>query len=491
MRRGTGWYRLLTREYAMSPRQRNIAWGHFCLSTLSLVLLGCAPLPPLAALTPLKPVSDYQVSRSFAAPGADWPSERWWEGYGDAQLVSLIDEALRDSPDLAAASARLRRAEALTQLAGAPLMPQISANAQLSEQKLSYNHLTPRQMTPQGWNDFGRVTLDLGWELDFWGKNRAALAAAMSQQAASQAELAQVRLSLAAAVATNYAELAQLFAVRDTLVRSVEVRRQTAGLFRQRFDHGLENRGGLNEARARQAGTEAELLAIEEQIGLQRHRLAALLGAGPDRGLSIARPGIRLEGHVGLPEFLAANLLGRRPDIIAARRMVEAQLERITQKKVEFYPNVNLVAFLGVQALGINQLDQGGSRVGSVGPAISLPLFTAGRLTGELRGTEASYEEAVANYQRTLTNALQEVANAGLSQQALSAQLQKGQEAVHAAAEAHRVARNRYEGGLANHLEVLYAEDGLLSSQRQLAILQSRAFMLDVALKRALGGGGG
>ena len=239
MRRGTGWYRLLTREYAMSPRQRNIAWGPLCLSTLSLVLVGCAPLPPLAALTPLKPVSDYQVSRSFAAPGADWPSERWWEGYGDAQLVSLIDEALRDSPDLAAASARLRRAEALTQLAGAPLMPQISANAQLSEQKLSYNHLTPRQMTPQGWNDFGRVTLDLGWELDFWGKNRAALAAAMSQQAASQAELAQVRLSLAAAVATNYAELAQLFAVRDTLVRSVEVRRQTAGLFWQRFDHGL------------------------------------------------------------------------------------------------------------------------------------------------------------------------------------------------------------------------------------------------------------
>ena len=171
--------------------------------------------------------------------------------------------------------------------------------------------------------------------------------------------------------------------------------------------------------------------------------------------------------------------------------MVEAQLERIAQKKAEFYPNVNLVAFLGVQALGINQLDQGGSRVGSVGPAISLPIFTAGRLTGELRGTEASYEEAVANYQRTLTNALQEVANAGLSQQALSAQLQKGQEAVNAAAEAHRVARNRYEGGLANHLEVLYAEDGLLSSQRQLAILQSRAFMLDVALKRALGGGGG
>ena len=473
----------------MPLSQRKTLRGAFCLGCLGVLLAGCAQFPSLDALTGLKPLSDYRAAQAFSAPAGEWPGERWWSGYGDRQLDTLIDEALRDSPDLAAAAARLRRAEAISQIAGAPLAPQISANAQFNEQKLSYNYLTPRQMTPQGWNDYGRITLDFGWELDFWGKNRAALAAAVSQLEAGRAEFAQVRLTLAAAVAMNYAELARLFAVRETLARSVEVRRQTVHLFHERFANGLENLGGLNEAKARQAGAEAELLAQEEQIALQRYRLAALLGAGPDRGLSIERPTVRLDGRFALPQTLAADLLGRRPDIVAARRMVEAQEQRIGQKKAEFYPNISLVGLLGVQSFGLNMLDKSGSSVGSIGPAISWPIFTGGRLQGELRASVANYDEAVANYHRALTQALQEVASTGLSQQALAEQLVKGREAVAAASEAHRVARNRYEGGLANHLEVPYAEDGLMNSQRQLALLQSRAFMLDVALKRALGGG--
>ncbi|MBN8443689.1 MAG: efflux transporter outer membrane subunit [Thauera sp.] len=454
-----------------------------------LGLAGCAQLPSLSGASRLKPAGEYQTATAFAAPSGAWPVERWWSSYGDAQLDALVDEALRDSPDMQAAVARVRRAEAFGQVAGAALLPRVDANAAASEQKLSYNHLTPRAMTPQGWNDYGRLSLDLNWELDFWGRNRAALAAATSQIEASRAEQAQVRLNLAAAVAANYAELAQLHAVRDTVARSVQIRGKTAELFNERFHNGLETRGGVNDARARLAAAEGELLAMDEQIGLQRNRLAALLGAGPDRGLAIARPAVQLSGEFGLPAELAANLLGRRPDVVAARLMAEAQASRIEQKKAEFYPNVNLSAFIGVQALGLDLLTRGGSSIGSIGPAISLPVFSAGRLQGELRGAAASYEEAVANYNRTVTQALQDVASAGLSQQALAAQLVKGREAVAAAAEAHRVARNRYEGGLANYIEVLFAEDALLGSQRNLAILQSRAFALDVALKRALGGG--
>jgi len=142
-----------------------------------------------------------------------------------------------------------------------------------------------------------------------------------------------------------------------------------------------------------------------------------------------------------------------------------------------------------VQALGLDMLTRSGSTVGSFGPSISLPIFTAGRLQGELRGTVAAYEESIANYNRTVTRALQEVASTGLSQQALTTRLTKAEEAVAAAAEAHRVARNRYEGDLANYIEVLYAESALLQTQRALTFLQSRAFALDVAMKRALGGG--
>lgn len=463
--------------------------GQGALVALALALGGCAQLPDLGAAASLRNAADYKSSQSLAAPLAAWPDERWWQAYGDAQLDALIDEALRDSPDMAAAAARLRRAEALGQVAGAALQPQVSGNASASAQKLSYNYLTPRAMTPEGWNDFGRATLDFNWEIDFWGKNRAGLAAATSQLAASRAELAQARLTLAAAVAASYAELARLFKDRDTLQRSVEIRKQTLDLFSRRFSNGLETRGSLSEAQARLAAAEGELLASDEQIGRQRHRLAALAGAGPDRGLAIARPTVRIAAGYGLPGELAAELLGRRPDIVAARLQAEAQARRIEQKSAEFYPNVNLAAFIGVQSLGLNLLGRGGSDIGSVGPAISLPIFTAGRLQGELRGTAAAYDEAVANYNRTLTAALEEVASAGFSQKALAAQLQKAEDAVAAAGEAHRVARNRYAGGLSPYLDVLYAEDGLLASQRALARLQARAFTLDVALKRALGGG--
>lgn len=457
--------------------------------SLLVGLGGCAQFPSLDAFAVLKPTSVYETSSSFAATATSWPEETWWQSYGDKQLDALIDEALRDSPDMAAAAARLRRAEAAGQVAGAALMPQVGINASASEQRQSYNYLTPKAMTPDGWQDYGRATLDFSWELDFWGKNRAALAAATSQLEASRAELSQARLILASSIASNYAELARLFAARDTAARSVEVRSKTAALFAERFANGLETRGSVRDAEARRATAEGELLQVDESIGLQRNRLAALLGAGPDRGLTIARPAIDLALAPGLPADLPANLLGRRPDIVAARLQTEAQLRRIDQKKAEFYPNVNLSAFIGVQSLGLDKLTRSGSTVGSIGPAFYLPIFTGGRLRAELRGSVAAYDESVANYNRTVTQALQEVADAALSQKALAARLARAEEAVAAAAEAHRVARNRYDGGLANYLEVLSAEDVLLNGLRSLSDLQSRAFSLDVALARALGGG--
>lgn len=456
---------------------------------LALSMGGCAQLPSLNESAVPKTPSTYQTSQSFASSVCNWPDERWWEGYQDPQLNLLIDDALKDSPDLAAAFARLHRAEAFGQISGASLKPQISANAAATEQKLSYNYLTPRSMTPNGWNDYGKASLDFSWELDFWGKNRAALAAATSQIEASHAELAQAKLILASVIAANYAELAHLFAQQETLSSSIAVRAKTTRLFQERFANGLETKGAISTAQARLAEAEGDLLIINEQIGLQRNRLSALVGAGPDRGLSIKHPVINIQNNLKLPSNLAVDLLGRRPDINAARLQVEAQLSRIDQKKAEFYPNINLSAFIGVQSLGLNMLSDHGSSIGGIGPAISLPLFTAGRLQGELRGAQATYDEVVANYNRTLTQALEEVANAVVSQKALNSQLLKAEEAVSAAQESYRVAHNRYDGGLGNYIDVLYAEDTLLGTKRTLANLQSRILSLDIALKRSLGGG--
>jgi NodT family efflux transporter outer membrane factor (OMF) lipoprotein len=454
---------------------------------LALAVGGCAQLPELAQLSPMRTAD--QSATSFTAPAAQWPTDQWWTAYDDKQLDALIAEAFAGSPDLATAAAKLRQAEALGQVAGALMLPQVDGSASVSKQKMSNNYLTPVAFTPQGWPDYGLASLNLNWEIDFWGKHRAALAAATSEIDASKAELAQARLALAAGVASNYAQLAALFAERDTAARSVEIRRKTVTLFTERFENGLETQGSLNEAKARLASAQGNLLSVDESIGLQRNRLAALLGAGPDRGLRIERPRVSLaEGH-GLPADLSANLLGRRPDVVAARLMVQAREKRIVSKKAEFYPNVNLSAAIGVQSLGLGMLTKAGSGMGSIGPALSLPIFTGGRLRGELRGTAAAYDQAVATYNATVTRALQDVADAWLSQKSLAAQLDKAQEAFAAAQEAYRVANNRYEGGLANYLEVLHAEDTLLDTQRALTSLQSRAFSLDIALTRALGGG--
>ena len=142
-----------------------------------------------------------------------------------------------------------------------------------------------------------------------------------------------------------------------------------------------------------------------------------------------------------------------------------------------------------MQSLGLNLLTKNGSTTGSIGPAISLPIFSGGRLCGELRSTVATYDEAVANYNHTVAQALQQVANATLSQKSLAGRLAKSEEAAEAAAEAYRIASNRYEGRLSSYLEVLSAEDVMLNSLRNLTDLRSRAFTLDVALMHALGGG--
>jgi outer membrane protein TolC len=144
---------------------------------------------------------------------------------------------------------------------------------------------------------------------------------------------------------------------------------------------------------------------------------------------------------------------------------------------------------IGFQSLGLENLTNNGSTLGSAGPALSLPIFSGGRLRGQLHASEAEYDEAVASYERTIVQALQEVAEAATSQRALQGELARTREAVDASREAWRIQNDRYTGGLASYLEVLSAEDSLLTTLRAQSDLQARAVTLDVALVRALGGG--
>jgi NodT family efflux transporter outer membrane factor (OMF) lipoprotein len=463
--------------------------GRYLGFLLSLLIAGCAPFPKVGLPEPEVGVQTLASKVAFSAPSGSWPSDRWWTKYDDSQLDQLMVEALRDSPSLRVAQARLRRAQAIGQVAEAPLLPQVGLEAAAGVQRLSYNYLTAPQSVVRGWNDVGQVALDMRWEIDFWGKYRAGLAAATSEIEARRAELAQAELVLTTSLASGYAELARLYALKDTAERAVKVRARTQSLFAERQLHGLETKASVLEAQAKEAQAQTEDLFLAEQIALQKNRLASLLGAGPDRGLQIRRPGAVLQQSLSLPTELAADLIGRRPDVVAARLQAQAQSSLVKRSEADFYPNVNLAAFIGLQSLGLNVLGQSGSTYGRVGPAISLPIFTGGRLQGELLGARAEFDEAVAVYNSTLIHALQNVADVVTSYRALKGQLTQAERGLTAALQANQLASGRYRGGLSSYLEVLVSEDIMLTSLRVVTELRARNFMLDVALARALGGG--
>lgn len=450
---------------------------------------GCAALPKLPAAQVTKAPETYAAQASLAAPAADWPTDHWWRAYGDSQLNTLIDEALQGSPDLAAAQARVLKAQALAGEARAATLPSASANAAYQSVQQSANNGIPPAFVPKGYNDSGRMTLDLAYELDFFGKNRAALAAATSDAEAARADAAQARLALSTNVAAGYADLAQQFADRDAAQDALATREQSAKLLEDRMANGLENLGASEQAKANLAAARAELAAVEEALGLTRNRLATLLGAGPDRGLAIERPRIGALRAFGLPANLPVDLIGRRPDVVAARLRAEAAGQRIKQAKAQFYPDIDLSAYFGQQSLGLDLLTKAASRIGAVGPAVRLPIFEGGQLRAHYRGAAADYDAAVASYNGTVTQALRDVADTAISTRALELRLSQSIKAYEASRAAHDITLQRYRGGLATYLEVLTAENAMIANQRAVSELETRAFSLDVALVRALGGG--
>ncbi len=446
-------------------------------------------MPELGPLADARAPESFISTQSFKAPEAAWPNERWWEKYNDPQLNQLITEGLVDSPDLKVAQARLRRSEAQSQSVGSVLYPQFSANGTVFGQEASTNYLVPSPFTPQGWYSYGQATLNFNWEIDFWGKNRAALSAAVSESQVRRAELAQARLILTTAIARSYADLARLMADRGTAEKALEIRTKTWKLFAERQKQGLENTGAVSQAEGKMHLAENDLVQIDVRMTETRNRLAALVGAGPDRGLQINLPKTLMTMTYALPPEIGINLVGRRPDIVATRWQAEASQSRIEQRKAAFYPNVNIMAFVGAQSLGINRLVESGSYMSNAGPAVYLPIFLGGKLRADLKVARADYDESVAAYEKTLIQALNEVADVAAGLQQLNKQVRLADQSVAAQTQGVTVAANRYKGGLANYLDVLIAEDELLSSWRVQTDVRSRAFILDVALTKALGGG--
>ena len=456
---------------------------------LLLATAACASVPDLGPQPTPRPPEAFSAGTLAAAASAEWPAQGWWLRYYEPQLSALIDEGLAGSPDLAAAAARMRTAEGYAQAAGAALKPTIDAFSSAELARQSQNQSVPAALIPNGWNDSASTGLSLSLDLDLWGKNRAALRAATSDAEAARYELAEARLALTTGIASTYADLAQLYAQRDSLQSALDIRVQTEQLVEDRMAVGLDTRAELKQAQARVPQARADIAATDEAIELTKNALAALVGTGPDRARSISRPTIgRLQAQ-GLPANASIDLIGRRPDIAAARARVEGAADRIKEARAAFYPNINLSALIGFQAFGLGNLFSGGSSFGSVSPAVSLPLFHGGALQGQYRGRRGQYDEAVSLYDARVIGALRETADAVTSQKMLAVRLAESRRALADFEEANRLARKRYESGLSTYLDVLSAEEGVLGARLDVAELETRAFTLDVALIRALGGG--
>jgi len=461
----------------------------FAVLALSGAVSACALPPAPRHVQPLKTVEAIGDTQSLSGEAEDFPADRWWSAYGDSGLDALIAEGLARSPDLALAEARIRAADAASNRAGGQLQPSLSVDGTVGGNKQSYNLGIPAQFIPKGVVETGKLSATLGLDLDLWGRNRAALAAARGEAAAARVDAAQARLLLSSGIALSWGNLVQLYSARELAVRSVQALGGIEQLTEKRVGAGIDNRADLELATARRAGAEQALAAIEETIALERNRLAALIGSGPDRAKRLPIPSPNLRYATDVPANLAASLLGRRPDIVSARLRAEAAALRVKSARRAFYPDINLAAVAGLQSLGLGQLFNSGSQFANFGPAATLPIFDGQRLRSNYRAAESGYDEAVARYDQVLLGALRDVADTLESKRALTARLTTARTAAQSAAEAARLMRRRQAEGVANLIQALTAEDNAMSSQRALAELEARAFLLDVTLVRALGGG--
>ena len=411
----------------------------------------------------------------------------WWHEFGDEQLNALVDQALRSSPTLRLAQARLARAQAVTEVADAATLPQVSGQLDVTRQRYTANGAVP---PPLAGSIRSNATLQLGasWELDFFGKNRAALDAALGAVKAAEADGQAARVLLASNVARTYFQLQRLHAQAEVARRTLAQRAETLTLVRDRVQAGLDTRlelrqseGGLPEARL-------QLETLLEQSALMRHALAALVGQPNTAVAPVARP-LSAIHNVVTGGVIPADLLGRRADVAAARWRVEASSKDVVNAKTQFYPNINLVAFAGVSSIGLGRLLESGSQQWGIGPALRLPIFDAGRLRANLRGKTADLDAAVESYNATVIDAVRDVADQLASSQAITRQQTEQRAAQDAAEGAYDIAVQRYKAGLGNYLNVLSAETSVLAQRRLAVDLAARALDTHVALMRALGGG--
>ncbi len=453
-------------------------------ATLLALLSACANYQDIV---PQAKLAGAEQAGLKPATQTEWPQQSWWTAYGDTGLDKLIAQGLAQSPSLKLAQIRIARAQAAAGIAYSYTTVQFSG-----EVDSQYQHFTKTSIYPPplggAVDSLNNANLNFGYELDFFGHNRAALDGALGQAAAARADAEAARIVLAANIAKTYFNLARLAEQKQVAENTLKLREQTLKLVQQRLESGLDTRVELRQAEGGLPSARLEIAQLDEQIALTRNALAVLLGAGPEATQTLT-PKLATAQTQALPAVLPADLMGRRADLAAARLRVTASARDVAASKAEFYPNVNLLAFAGFGSIGYSNWFKGDSRQYGVGPAISIPIFAGGRLRATLSGKTADYDAAVESYNQTLLEAVREVADQIASLQSLTTQTKEQHDAQTAAESAYELALKRYQAGLTNYLTVLTAENAVLAERHRAIDLKARQLEANINLNRALGGG--
>lgn len=449
-----------------------------------LCLAGCNAPP----VTPPEVAEIQPDSLGLDRAAASSAIAAWWTLFHDPQADRLAAQMLKANPTLQVAMARIRAARAELAAAGAERRPQINLDGQIQETLLSDEYVLP---APYGgsWREVGDIQARMTWALDFWGRQQALIAKASSLAEARTLDAMAARLALAGAFAQAYIGLLTAWQDIDIAHGTLAERQTILTLTQSRADSGLENEAALDQARALVAAAEVDVMALEAQRDRAIHALAALTGQGAAAYDGIGRPAAVLDAALPLPTALPADLLSRRPDILAARARIAAALHGREAAHADFYPNIDLTAALGVQAVGLGNLFGASALTTGIGPAIHLPLFDAGKLKAQYALAGSELDIAVGQYNETVLDAVKQVADALTDTRSLQARRQRQQVVLDSATHALQLAEERYRLGLSDQILVLTAESLVSQARRQMAVLDAGLATQRVTLFLAVGGG--
>ncbi|WP_333902393.1 multidrug resistance outer membrane protein MdtQ [Enterobacter wuhouensis] len=458
-------------------------------SPLVFILAACAPehatVSPITAQTTAAAVNT-QLRHT------DWPKNEWWKDYNDPALNSLIAKALNDAPDMQIARQRITLAEAQARATMAADGPQVDFSADAERQKMSAEGLMgpfaitdPAAGTTGPWYTNGTFGLTAGWDLDLWGKNRAQVEARIGKVNAQNAEMEQTRQLLASSVARLYWEWQTQAAVGDVLAQIKHEQDNIIGTDRELYQHGITSSVEGVETDINASKTEEQLAEVRGKMKAVEARLEALTNSASMKLTRHALP----TAEASLPATLGYELLARRPDLQEAHWYIEASMSEVEAAKAAFYPDVNLMAFLQQDALHLSDLFRSSAQQMGVTAGLTLPIFDSGRLNANLDIAQAQNNLSVANYNKAVVDAVNQVARTASEVETLTAKNQQQRQVEKDAARVVALAQARYSAGIIAGSRVSEAKIPALRERIAALTLKGQYVDATLQLTSALGGG--